>query len=354
MRSIRASASIEETQPGSLEQGSHLSHNPLLSIQELKTHFHTKNGVAKAVDGVSADLAYGETLGIVGESGSGKTMLCLSVMQLVPPPGKIVAGRIFFKDRNLVGLSEKEFRRIRGKEIGMVFQDPMTSLNPFLTIGEQVAEPLEVHERLSRRQARGRAVEMLERVGIPDAAARFNEYPHSFSGGMRQRVMIAMALIANPQLLIADEPTTALDVTIQAQVLELFRKMKDEFGASILLVTHNLGIVAGMADRVAVMYAGRVVEYAATEELFSNPRHPYTLALLRAVPRLADSGRELLSIPGGPPDLAHLPRGCSFYERCSFREDRCRDEAPPLIQVGNGRLASCWVDVTAKEGLCKE
>ena len=323
-----------------------MSRDPLLSIQELKTYFFTKSGVRKAVDGVSLDLGQGQTVGIVGESGSGKTVTCLSVMQLIPPNGRIAGGRILFENRDLAALSDKEVRRIRGKQIGMVFQDPMTSLNPFLTIGEQVAEPLEVHDGQSRRQARGRAVEMLEKVGIPEPSKRFNDYPHRFSGGMRQRVMIAMALIGNPKILIADEPTTALDVTIQAQVLELFRKVKQEFGTAILLVTHNLGIVAGMADHVAVMYAGRVAEYAPVEELFSTPRHPYTLALLKAVPRLGDAGGSLEPISGSPPDLAHLPPGCSFYERCPFHEARCLAEAPPLVPVAKDHLASCWVDVT--------
>ena len=297
--------------------------DPLLSIQELKTYFFTKSGVRKAVDGVSLDLGQGQTLGIVGESGSGKTVTCLSVMQLIPPNGRIAGGRILFENRDLAALSDKEVRRVRGKQIGIIFQDPMTSLNPFLTIGEQVAEPLEVHDGLSRCAARGRAVEMLEKVGIPEPSKRFNDYPHRFSGGMRQRVMIAMALIANPKILIADEPTTALDVTIQAQVLELFRQVKREFGTAILLVTHNLGIVAGMADHVAVMYAGRVAEYAPVEELFSSPRHPYTLALLKAVPRLGDSGANIEPISGSPPDLAQLPPGCSFYERCPFHQERC-------------------------------
>ncbi|MFB3095791.1 MAG: ABC transporter ATP-binding protein, partial [Candidatus Acidiferrales bacterium] len=235
-----------------------MAQNPILSFQDLKTHFFTGHGVAKAVDGVSMDLGEGETLGIVGESGSGKTVTCLSVLRLVPSPGRIVGGRILFEGRDLAGLAERELQQVRGKQIGMVFQDPMTSLNPFLTIGDQVAEPLLVHDRLSRREARRRAAELLGKVGIPEPASRLSDYPHRFSGGMRQRVMIAMALIGNPKVLIADEPTTALDVTIQAQVLELFRKLKEEFGTAILLITHNLGVVAGMADRVAVMYAGRV------------------------------------------------------------------------------------------------
>jgi oligopeptide transport system ATP-binding protein len=332
-----------------LKKGTDLPDKTLLSIQDLKTYFFTKRGVAKAVDGVNLSLENGQTLGIVGESGSGKTMTCLSVMKLIPPPGRIAGGGIVFQGRDLAAVSEKEYRHIRGRQIGMVFQDPMTSLNPFIPIGDQVAEPLQVHEGLSRRAALRRAMEMLEKVGIPEPARRLDEYPHRFSGGMRQRVMIAMALIANPKLLIADEPTTALDVTIQAQVLELFRKVKAEFGTSIILVTHNLGIVAGMADHVAVMYAGRVVEYAPTEELFANPRHPYTLALLKAVPRLGDGTGELTAIPGScPPNLAELPRGCSFYERCAFREPQCEQEAPPLTTVGEDHQASCWVDVNAK------
>ena len=321
--------------------------NPILSFQDLKTHFFMGRGVARAVDGVSLDLGEGETLGIVGESGSGKTVTCLSVLQLVPEPGRIVGGRIVFGNQDLVSLADSQLQQIRGKQIGMVFQDPMTSLSPFLTIGDQVAEPLLVHDRFSRREARSRAIEMLEKVGIPEPASRLSDYPHRFSGGMRQRVMIAMALVGNPKVLIADEPTTALDVTIQAQVLELFRKIKDEFGTAILLVTHNLGVVAGMADRVAVMYAGRVVELARTEELFANPRHPYTLALLRAVPRLENgSNQRLQPIAGVPPDLMRLPAGCSFFERCPFRQERCQQEAPVLETVGKEHQASCWVDVT--------
>ncbi len=324
-----------------------MAQNPILSFQDLKTHFFTGHGVAKAVDGVSMDLGEGETLGIVGESGSGKTVTCLSVLRLVPSPGRIVGGRILFEGRDLAGLAERELQQVRGKQIGMVFQDPMTSLNPFLTIGDQVAEPLLVHDRLSRREARRRAAELLGKVGIPEPASRLSDYPHRFSGGMRQRVMIAMALIGNPKVLIADEPTTALDVTIQAQVLELFRKLKEEFGTAILLITHNLGVVAGMADRVAVMYAGRVVEMAETEELFTNPRHPYTIALLRAVPRLEYGSRQRLEpIAGTPPDLTRLPAGCSFYDRCPFRQKRCQEEAPSLAAVGEQHLASCWVDVS--------
>jgi oligopeptide transport system ATP-binding protein len=303
--------------------------------------------MVKAVDGVSLELYEGELLCLVGESGSGKTATCLSVLNLVPPPGKIVGGEIFFDNQNLAAISSSQLRRIRGKQIAMVFQDPMTSLNPFIPVSEQLIEPLLVHEHLPLREARGRAVEMMKKVGIPDAANRLDDYPHRFSGGQRQRLMIAMALIGDPKVLIADEPTTALDATIQAQVLELFRKIKGEFGTSILLITHNLGIVAGMADRVAVMYAGRVVEQASAETLFSNPAHPYTLALLRAVPRVGEVGQQLSSIPGAPPDLAHLPPGCSFYDRCSFREARCQAEAPALAPFSPNHLSSCWVDIQA-------
>ena len=321
------------------------AHETVLSVRDLKTYFFTRSGTARAVDGVSLDLRAGETLGVVGESGSGKTVTSLSILRLVPPPGRIVGGEILFEGRNLAALPEAELRAIRGKQISMVFQDPMSSLNPFLTIGEQVAETLRVHEPLSRREALRRAAEVLGKVGIPDPASRLGEYPHRFSGGMRQRVMIAMALVANPKVLIADEPTTALDVTIQAQVLDLFERIKSEFKTSILLITHNLGIVAGIADHVAVMYAGRVVEYAPTEELFANPSHPYTLALLKAVPRPGDVSQTIAPIPGAPPDLMRLPPGCSFYDRCPFREDRCREEAPPLEPVAAEHLARCWVDV---------
>ena len=328
---------------------SDLASNPVLSLRDLKTHFFTRRGVAKAVDGVSLDLRPGETLGVVGESGSGKTVTSLSILRLVPLPGKIVSGEILFEGRDLASLPEDELRSIRGKQISMVFQDPMSSLNPFLTIGDQVAETLLVHENLSNREALRRAAEVLGKVGIPDPQSHLNDYPHRFSGGMRQRVMIAMALISNPKVLIADEPTTALDVTIQAQVLDLFERIKSEFGTSILLITHNLGIVAGIADDVAVMYAGKVVEYAPTEDLFRNPRHPYTLALLKAVPRPGDPNQTVAPIPGSPPDLTRLPSGCSFYDRCPFHEDRCREEVPPLTPVvsrESSHLARCWVDVS--------
>jgi oligopeptide transport system ATP-binding protein len=328
-----------------------LSPEPILTLHDLKTYFYSPGGVVKAVDGVSLDLREGETLGVVGESGSGKSVTCLSVLGLVPPPGKIVGGSVVFEGRNLVELPDRELRKVRGKRIGMVFQDPMTSLNPFLTIGDQVVESLLVHDHLPKAEARRRAAAMLEKVGIPDATARLSDFPHRFSGGMRQRAMIAMALIGNPKVLIADEPTTALDATIQAQVLDLFRQVKAEFGASILLITHNLGIVAGMADRVAVMYAGRVVEYGPTDAIFYRPRHPYTLALLRAVPRLGNGSTEATSIDGAPPDLAHLPGGCAFYDRCPFHEDKCKHEMPPLEPVGPDHSARCWVDIEGEPSL---
>jgi oligopeptide/dipeptide ABC transporter ATP-binding protein len=321
---------------------------PVLALQELTTYFYSPGGVVKAVDGVSLDLAEGETLGIVGESGSGKSVTCLSVLGLIPPPGRIVGGKVLFEGRDLRALSEKELRAIRGKRIGMVFQDPMTSLNPFLTVGDQLMESLLVHDGASKSEARRKATAMLEKVGIAEAAARMRDYPHRFSGGMRQRVMIAMALLGNPKVLIADEPTTALDATIQAQVLDLFRHIKKEFGAALMLITHNLGIVAGMADRIAVMYAGRVVEYGTTEDIFYRPRHPYTLALLHAIPRLDNGRQQVTPIPGSPPDLANLPAGCAFYERCPFHEEKCTQEMPPLAPVAEGHLARCWVDIPIK------
>ncbi|OFV99491.1 MAG: peptide ABC transporter ATP-binding protein [Acidobacteria bacterium RIFCSPLOWO2_12_FULL_54_10] len=317
----------------------------MLSIQGLKTYFFTRSGIARAVDDVSLEVRPGETLGIVGESGSGKSVTFLSVLRLVPPPGKTVSGEIIFEGQDLLQMPLQKLRNIRGKRIGIVFQDPMTSLNPFLRIGDQVAETLLVHEKISRNKALDRAVGILEKVGISDAASRLEDYPHRFSGGMRQRVMIASALIANPSLLIADEPTTALDVTIQAQVLDLFTHIKSEFSTAIVLITHNLGIVAGMADHAAVMYSGRVVEYAKTTDLFAHPRHPYTLALLKTLPRPGDMQPSVQPIPGMPPDLTCLPRGCSFFDRCAFRMDRCLEESPPLISFGPGHQASCWVDI---------
>ncbi len=306
----------------------------LLSLRNLETWFDTKDGVVKAVNGVSFELERGETLGIVGESGSGKSVTNHSILRLVPsPPGRIAAGEVFFDGKDLLKVSEEEIRHIRGKRIGMVFQDPMSSLNPFLRISRQLMEVTELHLGHSAREARDHAIRMLDLVGIPDARARIDGYPHEFSGGMRQRVMIAMALSCNPELLIADEPTTALDVTIQAQILELIKKVKLETRSSVILVTHDLGVVAGMTDSIIVMYAGRIFERASTLELFARPGNPYTKGLLRSVPDLKSARGALYQIPGLPPDPAHLPDGCPFAPRCSMVQDICRREFPPLIRL---------------------
>jgi oligopeptide transport system ATP-binding protein len=316
----------------------------LLQVKDLKTYFFTEEGVVKAVDGITYDLEEGETLGLVGESGSGKSVSALSILRLIPnPPGKIVGGEVWFDGQDLIQADEDEIRHIRGNRIGMVFQEPMTSLNPVLTIGRQLTESLELHLKLDRSAANARAVELLEMVGIPEAASRLGDYPHQFSGGMRQRVMIAMALSCNPKLVLADEPTTALDVTIQAQILEILARLSKEMGTAVIIITHNLGVVARYADRVNVMYGGKIVESATAAELYSNPRHPYTLGLLRSVPRLDEARKDKLEpIEGSPPDLANLPPGCSFYPRCKFRSERCLQEAPPLMSVGDKHYAACW------------
>ncbi len=316
----------------------------LMKVSGLATQFFTEDGIVKAVDGIEYDLEEGETLGLVGESGCGKSVSALSVLRLIPnPPGRIVGGEVMFEGQDLLKLSEEDMRHIRGNRISMVFQEPMTSLNPILTIGRQITEPLELHMDMTSRQAEERAIELLGLVGIPDAAARINDYPHQFSGGMRQRVMIAMALSCNPKLLIADEPTTALDVTIQAQVLELMQKAAKEVGASLIVITHNLGVVARYADRVNVMYAGKIIERGSARDIYKNPKHPYTLGLLRSVPRLDEPRKEKLSpIEGMPPDLVDLPPGCSFRARCTYAVDRCAEETPPLASVGEGHLAACW------------
>lgn len=316
----------------------------LLSINDLKTYFYGEEGVVKAVDGVSFDLKRGETLGIVGESGSGKSVANLSIMRLIPyPPGKIVGGQVLFDGMDLMKVSNEQMRHIRGKRIAMIFQDPMTSLNPFMKVSAQLTEITELHERLSSRAARTRAIEMLELVGIPDAPRRIDDYPHQFSGGMRQRVMIAMALSCKPELLIADEPTTALDVTIQAQILELIKDLKEKTGTSVILITHDLGVVAGMTDHIAVMYAGKIVEYAPTEELFARPHHPYTRGLLKSVPDPHIEQETLFQIPGLPPDLAHLPAGCPFTPRCSHAMDKCK-EFPPVRQINEQHYSACWLE----------
>ena len=333
-----------------------LAAEPILSIEGLKTWFTVEGGTAKSVDGVSLTLHRGETLAVVGESGSGKSVTSLSIMRLIPePPGRIVEGtiRLTGRDgitRDLATLDEPAMRAIRGNEIGMIFQEPMTSLNPVYTVGDQIGEALRRHQGLSKAAAYERAVEMLAKVGIPDPARRAGEYPHRMSGGMRQRVMIAMALACGPAVLIADEPTTALDVTIQAQILDLMRRLQAELGMSILFITHNLGVVAEIADRVAVMYAGRVVEAGGVRAVFARPRHPYTRALLASMPVLSagarDPNRRLAAIPGQVPSAANLPDGCSFAPRCPLATDACRAAPPALEDTGDGHLARCirWRD----------
>jgi oligopeptide transport system ATP-binding protein len=325
---------------------------PLLQVQGLKTVFQTKGKLVEAVTGVDFELAQGETLGIVGESGSGKSVTMLSVMRLVPsPPGRIVGGKVLFNGRDLLQLSKDDMRKVRGKEVAMIFQDPMTSLNPVLTISQQMSEAMRLHLGLDRKAARARARELLELVGIPDAGNRLDDYPHQFSGGMRQRVMIAMGLSCNPKLLIADEPTTALDVTIQAQITSLVKRLRDETGMSVIWITHDLGIVAGLVDRIIVMYAGHVMENAPVEELYANPRHPYTLGLLGAIPRLDRGGqRRLTPIPGLPPDLGNPAPGCPFSPRCPFKIEKCVAERPTPMPVGPSHYSACWVDVSEVKG----
>ncbi len=324
-----------------MEQGGDL----LLDVQNLQTQFSTAGGIVRAVDGVSWDVRAGETVALVGESGCGKSVSALSIMRLISAPaGRILGGRIFFKGRDLLQLPEDEMRQIRGREIAMIFQEPMTSLNPVLTVGRQLTEPTEVHFGMSSAQSRARAIELLGLVGISDPERRLRQYPHQFSGGMRQRMMIAMALACNPALILADEPTTALDVTIQAQILELMKGLSRRLGVAMVMITHNLGVVARYADRVNVMYAGRIVERATARETYANPRHPYTLGLLRSVPRLDEPRRaKLLPIQGQPPDLSRLPPGCAFQPRCQFALERCRVEAPPLESVSPGHVSACWV-----------
>ncbi len=314
----------------------------LLEVKDLRTYFETEDGTVKAVDGISFVLRRGQTLGIVGESGSGKSVTNLSIIRLIPdPPGKIVGGEILFGGGDLLSLSEAEVRKIRGRRIAMIFQDPMTSLNPFMKISRQLMEMTRLHLGHSKSQAHEHAVRMLETVGIPDARARAENYPHEFSGGMRQRVMIAMALSCKPELLIADEPTTALDVTIQAQILELIKTLKQDTGTSVILITHDLGVVAGMTDHVVVMYAGKVFEQAPTRELFALPGNPYTKGLLRSVPDPTAEQGKLYQIPGLPPDVAHLKPGCPFAPRCERAEEICRTEFPPFVQLTMEHSSLC-------------
>jgi oligopeptide/dipeptide ABC transporter ATP-binding protein len=316
---------------------------PLLVLRDLQTHFDTDDGLIRAVDGVSLEVRAGETLALVGESGSGKSVTALSILRLVArPQGRIVGGEVRFRGRDLLRCSDAEMRAIRGREISMIFQEPMTSLNPVLTCGDQIAEVVELHERLSRARARERAIEMLGRVGIASPEQRVDEYPHQMSGGMRQRVMIAMALACRPAILIADEPTTALDVTIQAQILELLEQLQREMGMAVLLITHDLGVVAETDDRLAVMYAGQVVEYGEVPEAFRRPRHPYTAGLLASLPKLGAATDRLRVIPGHVPDPARFPSGCRFHPRCPIAQSRCRERVPALEPAADGHRARCW------------
>jgi oligopeptide transport system ATP-binding protein len=322
--------------------------NRILEIKDLRTRFHIAEGTIHAVNGVSFHLDEGSTIAVVGESGCGKSVTMMSILRLLPtPPAEVSSGQVNYRGRDLLQISENEMEHLRGSEIAMVFQDPMTSLNPVLTIGRQLTEPLRVHLDMDKQTAHDRAIELLEHVGISDAARRLNDYPHQFSGGMRQRVMIAMALACVPAILIADEPTTALDVTIQAQIVELVQRLRAELGMAVIWITHDLGVVAEMAERVLVMYAGYIVEEALVDDLYEDPRHPYTIALLDALPRV-DRRRDkrLRSIPGAPPNLLVEPKGCPFAARCELVTERCREEMPPFIQVELNHHAACWVDVT--------
>jgi oligopeptide transport system ATP-binding protein len=342
-RRVKRPAAVETTGNG--------RSGPILEVRNLKTQFHTQDGIVKAVDDVSFYVMPGETLGVVGESGCGKSMTGLSIMRLIPsPPGKIVAGEILFFGDDILRMSDEQVRSIRGNDIAMIFQDPMTSLNPVMTISRQIGEMLKLHLGMTDKQVRTRTIELLKLVGIPSAEQRLNAYPHQFSGGMRQRVMIAMALSCNPRLLIADEPTTALDVTIQAQILEIIKRLKDEFNTAVIFITHDLGVVAGLCDRVIVMYGGRVMEESPTTGLYKDPRHPYTLGLLKSVPRLDEDRKERLEpIPGMPPDLVNPIPGCPFYPRCTFREEYHRDNMPPLRNVAPGHQVACFIDVRSTE-----
>jgi len=320
---------------------------PLLDVKDLTTRFYTQDGVVYAVNGINFFVERGETLGVVGESGCGKSVSVLSTMRLIPsPPGKIIAGEVLFDGKDLMKMNINEIRNVRGKKIAMIFQDPMTSLNPVLTINKQVGEVLQLHMKMTLKKSRNRVIELLEMVGIPEAVDRINDYPHQFSGGMRQRAMISMALACNPQLLIADEPTTALDVTIQAQIIDIIKKLRDELGTAVIWITHDLGIIAGLADRVNVMYAGYIVEKASCKDVYGDPSHPYTLGLLGSVPRLDEIRKKrLTSIEGLPPDLIDMPECCPFVPRCTYRIDRCFKENPKLRTVAPDHKIACWVDI---------
>ncbi len=320
-----------------------LSKEPLVQVKGLKTHFFTEEGVVKAVDGVDFEINPGETLGVVGESGCGKSVTSLSIMGLVEsPPGKIVEGEINFQGTDLTKLSQKEMRKIRGNDISMIFQEPMTSLNPVYTIGNQISEAIMLHKKVNKEEAKRQSIEMLEKVGIPLPEQRVNEYPHQLSGGMRQRVMIAMSLSCDPQLLIADEPTTALDVTIQAQILELMNDLKESYGMAIMMITHDLGVIAEVSDRVAVMYAGKVVEYTDVETLFKDPEHPYTWGLMNSIPKLDQTVERLEAIPGSVPSPLNFPSGCKYNNRCPLATDKCREIEPELETISEGHQVRCW------------
>jgi len=318
----------------------------LLNVRGLETQFRTREGVVHAVNGVDFSLKEGETLGIVGESGCGKSVTVMSMLRLIPtPPGKVVAGQALYQGKDLLKMSDEEIRHIRGSQISMIFQDPMTSFNPVLTIGRQVSEPLEIHQGMNRKQAYDRVAEMLELVGIPKAKDRLGDYPHQFSGGMRQRVMIAMSLVCNPSILIADEPTTALDVTIQAQIIELAKELRDKLGMAMIWITHDLGVIAGLADRLAVMYGGFIIETGPIKDVYAMPSHPYTLGLLNSLPRMDENSyRRLESIEGLPPILMEKPRSCPFAPRCTFVRERCLQENPPLLETAPDHYTACWVE----------
>lgn len=316
---------------------------PVLEVNGLETHFFTDNGQIPAVDNIHFHVNKGEVLGIVGESGSGKSVTSLSIMNLIQSPGKIVGGEILFKGENLVQFSEKRMRGIRGNEIGMIFQEPMTSLNPVFTIGNQIIEGIRIHKKLNKKQAWAHSIENLKRVGLPRVEELMNEYPHQLSGGMRQRVMIAMAMSCDPEVLIADEPTTALDVTIQAQILELMKKLNREMNTSIIMITHDLGVVSEMCDRIVVMYSGKIVEEGTTWDIFKRPKHPYTIGLLKSVPDVRTRKKRLYSIPGNVPKPGSIKNGCHFAPRCNFSFDKCFEVTPELVEVGNGQRSRCWL-----------
>ena len=319
-----------------------MERKPILKVKNLKTHFYTEDGVVKAVDGVSFELYEGETLGIVGESGSGKSVTSLSIMRLLDEKGRIVDGEIIFRGKNLLELPESEMRKIRGNEIAMIFQEPMVALNPVYTIGDQIMEAIMLHQGVGEKEARKMAIDLLRKVGIPEPEKRVDQYPHQLSGGMRQRAMIAMALSCRPSVLIADEPTTALDVTIQAQILDLMKELQREYGMALIMITHDMGVIAEMADRVVVMYAGQVVEYGEVHEIFKHPRHPYTYGLLSSIPRLDVEQQKLKSIPGTVPDPLNFPPGCRFHPRCEFAQERCKKEIPQMVEVSPGHYSRCF------------